>query len=201
MRGGQAAASFVQTWWATQRRGKCNWTRGDHEKSWHMVTKEYSNGEITILWRPEKCIHSGVCVRTLPAVYHPRERPWIQPENATSAEIVRQVAMCPSGALAIKEPPAAKVKLAREDDGRKGRFTVAENGRPAGEMTYVWAGTGKFIIDHTEVAEAFGGRGLGKQLFLEAVAFAREQQLKILPLCPFARRMFDRYPEFADVRA
>jgi uncharacterized Fe-S cluster protein YjdI len=63
------------------------------------MKKEYSNGEVTIIWQPEKCIHSGVCVRLLPKVYHPNEAPWIKPENATSEEIINQVSQCPSGAL------------------------------------------------------------------------------------------------------
>lgn len=67
-----------------------------------MTTKEYTNGEITILWKPEKCIHSGICAKTLPKVYTPKERPWIKPENATTKEIIEQVAKCPSGALSIK---------------------------------------------------------------------------------------------------
>lgn len=67
-----------------------------------METHEYSNGEITILWRPEKCIHSTNCVKLLPQVYNPKARPWIKPENAPSEAIVRQVAQCPSGALSIK---------------------------------------------------------------------------------------------------
>ncbi|MGF1637070.1 MAG: (4Fe-4S)-binding protein [Cyclobacteriaceae bacterium] len=68
-----------------------------------MITKEYSNGEVTILWKPEKCIHSGICVKTLPSVYHPNEKPWIKPENATSKELIMQVAKCPSGALSMKQ--------------------------------------------------------------------------------------------------
>lgn len=65
--------------------------------------KEYSNGEITILWRPDLCQHSGICVKMLPKVYRPKERPWIQIENATSSELINQVAQCPSGALNMKE--------------------------------------------------------------------------------------------------
>lgn len=68
-----------------------------------MAQKTYTNGEITILWQPEKCIHAGVCVRTLPKVYNPKERPWIKMENATSQELIDQVAKCPSGALSIKK--------------------------------------------------------------------------------------------------
>jgi uncharacterized Fe-S cluster protein YjdI len=68
-----------------------------------MERKEYSNGEITIVWQPKLCIHSGVCVRTLPKVYNTKERPWIKPENATTRELLDQVAKCPSGALSIKQ--------------------------------------------------------------------------------------------------
>ena len=52
---------------------------------------EYSNGELTIVWQPELCRHAGICVKTLPNVYHPKERPWIA-----------QIKMCPSGALSYK---------------------------------------------------------------------------------------------------
>jgi len=68
-----------------------------------MKRKEYSNGEVTIVWQPGLCQHSGICVKTLPKVYNPKERPWIKPENAASEEIIAQVASCPSGALSIKE--------------------------------------------------------------------------------------------------
>ena len=67
-----------------------------------MSQKEYTNGEITILWKPELCIHSGVCVKTLPRVYNPKKRPWIKIENATSEELVKQISKCPSKALSIK---------------------------------------------------------------------------------------------------
>ncbi|WP_233845829.1 (4Fe-4S)-binding protein [Dyadobacter sp. CY326] len=67
-----------------------------------MDVYEYANGEVTILWKPKICIHSGVCVRTLPNVYDPKARPWIKPENAASDELTAQIAKCPSGALSIK---------------------------------------------------------------------------------------------------
>lgn len=68
-----------------------------------MDTHEYPNGEITILWKPKLCIHSGICVKTLPNVYDPTARPWVKPENATTEELIDQVGKCPSGALSIKE--------------------------------------------------------------------------------------------------
>lgn len=57
-----------------------------------MSTREYTNGEITIIWKPEKCIHSGICVKTLPGVYNPKDKPWIKPENAQTQELISQVA-------------------------------------------------------------------------------------------------------------
>lgn len=63
--------------------------------------KHYSNGEMTIVWKPEKCIHSGICVKTLPEVYNPKEKPWIKMENASTAELKDQVGRCPSGALSF----------------------------------------------------------------------------------------------------
>jgi uncharacterized Fe-S cluster protein YjdI len=66
-----------------------------------METLEYRNEEIIILWKPKVCIHSAVCVKTLPNVYDPKGRPWIRIENATTEELIDQVAQCPSGALSI----------------------------------------------------------------------------------------------------
>jgi len=63
---------------------------------------EYTNGEVTVIWRPELCQHSGICVKTLPQVYNPKERPWVKPNNATSEELVAQISMCPSGALSYR---------------------------------------------------------------------------------------------------
>jgi uncharacterized protein len=166
-----------------------------------MSNKEYSNGEVTIVWKPEKCIHSGICVKTLPKVYHPKEKPWIKPENASSKELIMQVATCPSGALSIKQENKTILKIEREDNGRKGRFVIYENDELAGKMTYVWAGTSRFIIDHTGVEENFIGRGLGKQLVMKAVEYARNNNLKILPLCPFAKKVFDKDKGLEDVRA
>lgn len=60
---------------------------------------EYSNGEITIAWKPGRCIHVGNCVATLPQVYKPAERPWIKIENAGTKDLIAQIMTCPSGAL------------------------------------------------------------------------------------------------------
>lgn len=63
------------------------------------IVKHYSNGELTVVWKPHLCIHSGVCVRTLPQVYNTKEHPWIKPENAATEDLKAQINNCPSGAL------------------------------------------------------------------------------------------------------
>jgi len=67
-----------------------------------METHEYINGDIIVIWQPKKCIHAAVCVKMLPKVYNPKERPWLKAENATPAELKNQIDSCPSGALSYK---------------------------------------------------------------------------------------------------
>lgn len=83
--------------------------------------------------------------------------------------------------------------------GSKGAFLIEENGERLGEMTYSRAGDSLIIIDHTEVSDKLRGLGAGKKLVLAAVDYARQQKIKILPLCPFAKATFDRTPEIHDV--
>lgn len=64
-----------------------------------MEQKKYTNGEVSIVWQPKLCIHAAFCAKELPAVFKPKDKPWIQPENASTADIIKQVKRCPSGAL------------------------------------------------------------------------------------------------------
>ena len=61
--------------------------------------KEYVNGRVTVIWIPERCIHSGICCQLLPDVYRPEMRPWITATNASEEELMAQIEMCPSRAL------------------------------------------------------------------------------------------------------
>lgn len=92
------------------------------------------------------------------------------------------------------------MNIERQDDGNKGAFFAVEGDTQAGMMSYVWAGETKFIIDHTEVNPDFSGQGVGKKMVMAAVEFARENDLKITPLCPFAKSVFDKVEEINDVR-
>jgi uncharacterized Fe-S cluster protein YjdI len=66
------------------------------------ITKHYTNGEVTIVWKPATCIHSTLCWKgndALKAVFNPAEKPWIKPEAAGTERIIQQIKKCPSGAL------------------------------------------------------------------------------------------------------
>lgn len=106
--------------------------------------REYTNGEITVSWRPKECIHATTCFRELRAVFDPGKRPWVDMKGASTAEIIRIVDLCPTNALSYKyinqepsmikteepsvieqEKPAAQVRVMR--DGPlvvRGDFTI-----------------------------------------------------------------------------
>lgn len=66
-----------------------------------MEQKTYTNGEITVVWKPNVCIHSAICFKGLSPVFDPRRKPWIVMEAADTASIMEQVKKCPSGALSF----------------------------------------------------------------------------------------------------
>lgn len=87
-------------------------------------TKEYTNGETTIVWEAEKCIHSAICVKGLPRVFQPKDRPWIKIDQASTDALVNQVKACPSGALSFylnaesdKTAEVLKTKLEVRENG------------------------------------------------------------------------------------
>ncbi len=88
--------------------------------------------------------------------------------------------------------------IIKEQEG-KGFAMAREDGKRAGVMTYSIPASDFIIVDHTEVAPGFEGKGVGKQLFYKIVEMAREKNLKILPLCPFANAMFKKLSDIQDV--
>lgn len=84
-------------------------------------------------------------------------------------------------------------------DGKKGAFRFKQEEAFLAEMEYVMAGEDKMIIDHTRVDESLRGQGIGKKLQEQLVQHVREHQIKVVPLCPFAKAMFKKNEEWQDV--
>ncbi len=91
------------------------------------------------------------------------------------------------------------IEVKHTNDEKRGSFEALMDGTHAGLMTYTWAGEDRFIIDHTEVEEAYNGKGVGKEMLYAAVDFARENGKHIIPLCPFAKANFQKHEELQDV--
>ncbi len=73
-----------------------------------MTEKTYSNGDVTVVWQPERCIHSAKCVSGLSNVFNPDRRPWIDLTGADSAAVIAQVDQCPTKALSWRREASSK---------------------------------------------------------------------------------------------
>jgi predicted GNAT family acetyltransferase len=91
------------------------------------------------------------------------------------------------------------MEVLQKEVENKGSFYIEENGKKVAEMTYVWAGKDRIIIDHTAVHPSLKGKGAGKLMVHTAVDFARKNSIKIIPLCAFAKSVFDKSPELRNV--
>ena len=85
--------------------------------------------------------------------------------------------------------------------GNKGMFYVEYENEIAAEMVYSMRSDTEMIIEHTEVSDALRGKNIGYELVHAGVEYARHHGLKIIPVCPFARSVFNKKPDFSDVLA
>jgi predicted GNAT family acetyltransferase len=95
-----------------------------------------------------------------------------------------------------------EISVQVEQKAHRGAFFVEREGQRLAELTFSATPDGKLVIlDHTEVSDSLRGQGIARKLVEAAVAWARRTNVKLMPLCPFAKAVFDREPEFGDVRA
>ena len=87
-----------------------------------------------------------------------------------------------------------------ERSGHRGAFFIERDGERLAQMSYTVAGS-RVIIDHPDVDDRLRGTGSGRKLVEAAVEWARKENVRLMPLCPFARSVFDKTPEYADVLA
>jgi uncharacterized protein len=89
-----------------------------------------------------------------------------------------------------------------EEKDHRGAFFMEREGQRLAALMFSAGPDRKLVIlDHTEVSDSLRGQGVARKLVEAAVAWARQTNIKLVPLCPFARAVFDREPQFGDVRA
>ena len=90
--------------------------------------------------------------------------------------------------------------IQHEHSGHRGAFFLERDGERLAQMTYTVAGS-RVIIDHTDVDDRLRGTGTGRKLVEAAVEWARKEKTQLMPLCPFAKSVFDKTPAYGDVLA
>ena len=84
----------------------------------------YEGAELTVTYNPLLCSHAAECGRLAGHVFNPSEKPWVQPDKGTVAEVEAVIAACPSGALALKRGDGSREhRLAERCD-----ITIEKNG-------------------------------------------------------------------------
>jgi len=91
------------------------------------------------------------------------------------------------------------MEVKHTQDQNKGKFYIEIDRKVLAEMTYSIAGETLIIIDHTEVSEQLKGKSAGKQMLENLVDYARKNNIKVIPLCPFAKSVFEKSIELRDV--
>ena len=91
------------------------------------------------------------------------------------------------------------IEIKQIASGTKGYFAAFDANKEAGRMSYTFAGETRMILDHTEASDLYKGQNIGKRILMEVVNYARENNIKIIPLCPFAKSVFDKMEEIRDV--
>ena len=79
------------------------------------------------------------------------------------------------------------------NEAPKGFFEAEENGKRLGQMEIALSGK-RLTVYHTEVSPEAEGKGLAKKMLEAMVAYAREQQLNVIPLCPYVHAQFKKNP-------
>lgn len=155
--------------------------------------RKYTGRTIDVFFNKDMCIKSGNCVRGDSNVFNPSNRPWINADAAPKEKVLQVVESCPSSAL--------QYILKEEVDFiyKEGKFYIEDDGYITAEITFTKAGKDIIIIDHTFVDEKCRGKGIALKLVERVIKYAIDNDKKIVPLCPYAKSVFDKSPSLSGV--
>ena len=91
------------------------------------------------------------------------------------------------------------MEIKEERKGKKGEFYIEENGKRVARIQFFHSGEGEITVYHTEVDKELRGEGIGEDLVERVVKYARDQGVKIIPTCPYARKVIEKNPELRTV--
>jgi predicted GNAT family acetyltransferase len=99
----------------------------------------------------------------------------------------------------MEETRGAELDIQHEEHGSAGAFFIDGQGRRLAELSYTRSGPGTVVLVHTEVSSALQGRGVARKLLDRAIAWARASGTRFIPVCSYAKSVFDRNPDLRDV--
>lgn len=95
--------------------------------------------------------------------------------------------------------PSEEIEFQHRSGDTKGEFYLQRDGTTKAKITYSKLGTKQIIIDHTEVSDELRNENIGRKLVEHAIDYARTNELKVIPLCPFAKSIIQRDESLQDV--
>jgi len=93
------------------------------------------------------------------------------------------------------------IEIKHNNENSKGNFAAMDDDRIAEAIYYTLASETRMILDHTEVNNDYRGQGIGKKILMKIVEYVRENNIKIIPLCPFTKSVFDKTESIKDILA
>ena len=150
--------------------------------------RQYTNGEITVFWKPSKCIHATTCFRELLEVFNPGRRPWVNMQGAPTRKIIEVVNKCPTKALEWKhnkdmDPEALSASNSATEEITP--ETIANNEETTKTAKVNIMKDGPIVVEgHFEVTGADGNQLKTMQM----TSFCRCGGSKSMPYCDGTHR-------------
>ena len=154
----------------------------------------YKNDDIKVFWNPKLCQHAGKCFQGNKEVFNPTQNPWINLSKAPAKEIAAIIDMCPSKALQYE----LKISISVVFEENLNRSAAYKDGNLIGECEFD-VNDNKWNIVHTGVRPAFEGQGIARRLLNKVVEQARLRNVKIVPICSYAKRVMEGREEYRDI--
>ncbi len=144
----------------------------------------YEEGDITVFWDSEKCRHAKQCVTGCPEGFNINRKPWIQLKGVDTAKVWKAVSKCPSGALTCLYNHGVRIIM----DGDGYRSVAYDGEKEIGECCFLVTPEG-WNIYHTEVDDAYGGKGIAKRLVYRVVEAAERSGAAVKADCWYAEKV------------